>query len=245
MDASLQSSRAYDDPSYYDDPAAAAESLSPICCDPIPTSPLPSKQLILSIGPIAECAIHAIHPPTPSPPPAHKLSGVGIMPTEVMLCRAGPLVGCITVQLAERGVDDNRAFAFAESLLDLVQVESIIIVCGMTRMGMGGWRRGVRVLTTSTVGEMGDVAKMEEPAFFGGVAGAMLAEAEMRRMKAVCIVEGVENIGGNVYDVMELLKGLKAVWAKLGGVTDVAEVKLDAVRRAFGDRGEKYPSIYT
>lgn len=244
VDASLQSSRAYDDPSYYEDPAAAAESLSPIHCDPLPTSPLPAKQLILSIGPVAQCAIHALQPPTPSPPPAFKLSGARIAPTDVMLCCAGPLVGCITVQVAEHGVEDNRAFAFAERLLDLVEVDSVFVVWGATRMAMGGWRNGVRILSTTALGQVEGVIKMEEPAFFGGLAGAVLAEAEMRGMKAVCVVGGVESVAGSVHDIMELLKGMKDVWAKVGELTDVGEVDVDAVKRAFGSRGESYQSIY-
>lgn len=141
-------------------------------------------------------------------------------------------------------MEDNRAFAFAERLLDMVQVESVVVVWGVTRMTIGGWREGVRVLSTTAAGQMEGVVILEEPAFFGGLAGAVLAEAEMRGMKAVCVVGGVESVGGSVHDVMELLRGMKSVWARVGGVTDAGPVEIDAVRRAFGSRGESYQSIY-
>lgn len=228
VDASLQTSRSYDDPLHIYNPDAASLSRTPF--EITPSVPAVSL-IIVSLTPISTSSILSIQ--TSSTAKSHLISSSDERIDLSVLSSPFPS----TLFLSPR-VSDDRATALATALLSIPS-QLILVLTSHARFGPWARMNGVRTLATSAFPDL-EEKRVEEPAILGGVEAAILAEAEMDGRKAVCVV-GEE---GGVEEVRDLQKVWMRIWNGMSKERiEVEEVSGKRIRECLG-RNDKMESIY-
>lgn len=227
VDAALWSSRTFDDPSYDDDPTAAAESRAPVSVEQH-VDQLAPPHLIISASSAADAALEAICPASTRTPLA-TLSGAGVPPRTIHLATGGPLDGCAVLRAT--GVSDDRAANWASAALKAVGNPKIVVATSTPRAQMHGQNEvGVRVLATRPV-EMEGLSALLEPNFVAGAAAAVVTEATWGDGEAVCLVSVTERANFELDEVLALADATCQAVSALGGSAVMSDEVRERARK--------------
>lgn len=241
VDAALWSSRTFEDPSYDDDPTAAAESRAPVSVERHADQQAPSH-LIVSASGAADAVLDGLAPPSLRTPFA-TLSGAGLSERSIELCTDGPLQSCAVLRAS--GISDDRAVLWAAAAVGAVGDAKIVVAtCTPRAQIQGGNEAGVRMLAASPV-EMQGVPELQEPNFVAGAAAAVLAEVAWEGMEAVCLIGVTERANYEVDEVIALADATCKAVTALGGNAAMSDEAREGVRCAVKKSAvQAHDSIY-